>query len=221
MKIFAIESSSNVAGCAIYEDRVISNTTLNTGLFHSETLMVMVQDMFKTSAVDVKDIDVVAVSIGPGSFTGLRIGLAVAKGFAFGLGIACVGVDTLLGLAYNVTLKNGLVCCVLDARNDRVYNALFRVKEKNIYRLTEDSVDDISVLKNRLLKEKQEVFLLGPGAARCYDEMKYCENILFARENIVDCSAASIAAAAMDIIKIDGFKNQEDLAPKYLRPFKI
>ena len=157
MKILALDTSgTNCSVSIIDEDKVIADFNLNTGLTHSQTLMPLIDSMCKFSEIDLKDIDVFACSIGPGSFTGLRIGIATIKGFALSLNKKVIAVPTLVGLAYNITNFDGIICSVLDARNDNVYAALFKYenKPKMIENYITDSVDTlIENLKVILIQE--------------------------------------------------------------------
>ena len=139
MKILALESSAQTASCAICEqDMVICESSITAGLTHSQTLMVMVENMFKNARQNPSEISAIAVSIGPGSFTGLRIGVSAAKGMAQALKCECVGVSTLWGLAKNLEGFDAIACAVMDARNSQVYNALFKIGGGKIKRLCKD-----------------------------------------------------------------------------------
>ena len=148
MRILAFETSAKAASVALLEDgKLLAESYQNTGLTHSQTLMVMAQDMLNTLALTPGDVDVVAVAAGPGSFTGVRIGVAAAKGFAWGRELPCVGVSTLDAMAQQARLFEGIVCCAMDARREQVYNALFSCHGGVLTRLTEDralSLDDLA-----------------------------------------------------------------------------
>ena len=129
MKILAFETSAKAASAAVMADgKLLAECYQNTGLTHSQTLMVMAQDLLKQLNLTAKDMDAVAVAAGPGSFTGVRIGVAAAKGFAWGREIPCVGTSTLESMALGLGAWQGYVCPVMDARGSQVYNARFRRK---------------------------------------------------------------------------------------------
>ena len=164
MKILSIESSGNVASTAVIEDEVLrAEFTLNNGLTHSETLMPMLAGMLELCGIDKHSIDAFAVSAGPGSFTGLRIGAATAKGLALGLGRPIISVSTLEALAFNLCHASGAtVCPIMDARRGQVYRAAFREG----IRLIEDgaeSMDDFIDRLNGLGHGNGEFIFLGDG----------------------------------------------------------
>ena len=129
MLILAFETSAKAASVALLEgDKLLSESYQNTGMTHSQTLMVMAEDMLKQCGKTAKDVDAVAVAEGPGSFTGVRIGVAAAKGFAWGREIPCYGVSTLEAMAESLGIYEGHICACMDARRSQVYNALFAVK---------------------------------------------------------------------------------------------
>jgi tRNA threonylcarbamoyladenosine biosynthesis protein TsaB len=127
MKILAIESSATAASAALIEDgKILSEFFAHTGLTHSQTLLPMVEQVLACAKVSAKDVDAFAVSVGPGSFTGVRIGVSTVKGLAFGTGKPCVPVSTLEAMAQNYRGQAVTVCAVMDARCQQVYNALFQ-----------------------------------------------------------------------------------------------
>jgi len=148
MLILAMESSAKPASVAICSDGVlIGQYFQNSGLTHSRTLLAMAEALLRNLDLTVKDIGLVAVSNGPGSFTGVRIGVSAAKGIAWGLDIPVCGVSTLEAMAYQVTGTNALLCPVMDARRSQVYNALFEWRDGTLARLCEDraiSLEDLA-----------------------------------------------------------------------------
>ena len=126
MLLLAFETSAKAASVALFEGRkLLGESYQHTGLTHSQTLMVMAEDLLKQCGYAPRDVDAVAVADGPGSFTGVRIGVAAAKGFAWGKNIPCYGVSTLESMALSLGAYDGIVCPVMDARRSQVYNALF------------------------------------------------------------------------------------------------
>ena len=217
MKILAIETSLVVSSCAICEENfVLASFSVATGFYHSKTLMVLVDEMFKKSNISLDDIKAVAVSIGPGSFTGLRIGVSAAKGIAFGLNLPCIGVETLTAIAYNFMGFNALVCPCIDARNDRVYIALFEINGFDMTVILKDCIKSIKELKEILISKKQRVFLAGDAALKCFEEMKDCGDIFLAPAKLMMPDAVNIAVLGQKKLQTGKFSTDE-LIPKYLK----
>lgn len=148
MIVLAIDSTAVSGSVAVCRDEeLLGEFTLNVGNTHSETLLPMVESVLKACGMTVSDVDVFACDEGPGSFTGVRIGIATAKGIAFGTGAKCLAVSSLLGLAANCAdLEGALLCPCVDARCGRIYTALFRVENGFPRRLAEDQVLPLSAL---------------------------------------------------------------------------
>ena len=162
MKIFAVDTSAKSASVALVEDGVIKGEHfINTMLTHSETLMPMADSLFKSVRTEPKDIDCFAVNCGPGSFTGLRIGIAAVKGMAYALDKPCAAVSTLEAMAYSMPYSDGVVCAVMDARCQQVYNALFRMNNGVPERLTEDRAMSIEQLGKELKQYNETIMLTG------------------------------------------------------------
>ena len=139
MKILALETSAKAVSAAVSEDgRILASGYQDTGLTHSRTLMPIVEHILKNTGLTVADMDAIAVAAGPGSFTGIRIGVAAAKGLAFAADKPAVGVSTLAAMARNVAFCDGLVICAMDARRQQVYNANFAAENGTLTRLTPD-----------------------------------------------------------------------------------
>lgn len=169
MKILGIDSSAKSASVAVTDNgKILSSFYINTGLTHSQTLMPMLDNALKCASLTLDDIDVVAVNKGPGSFTGIRIGVAAAKGIADTKNINTIGISTLESMAYNLIGFDCIAAAVMDARCSQVYTALFRVKDATIERLTDDLAVPISELKVMLSSYNEEIILVGDGADICY-----------------------------------------------------
>lgn len=154
MKILCIETSSPLCGVAILEDtKLIDKIELNNGLTHSETLMPLIRDILEKNNMSLKNIDLISIDIGPGSFTGIRIGISTAKAFADSLNIPCVGISSLEILAYNVKENNSIICSTIDCKNDNCYFALYEFVDGNYNVLEEPQSDSIENVLN-LLKTK-------------------------------------------------------------------
>ena len=215
MLILAFESSARAASVALVEDgRLISQYSQCSGLTHSRTLLPMAEDMLKNAELTLDKIDLFAVAPGPGSFTGIRIGVSTVKGLAWAADKPCVGVSTLEAMAWHGLAAGGLVCPVMDARRSQVYNALFRIENGRPVRLCEDRPIALSQLAEELRALNAPAFLIGDGAELAE---KYLREqglaCTVAPENLRWQSAWGVAMAAMD--KTPG--NADALLPVYLR----
>lgn len=167
--ILAFETSAKAASVALTEDgKLLGESYQNTGLTHSQTLLVMAQDLLKQCGRAVEDITAVAVAEGPGSFTGVRIGVAAAKGFAWGRELPCYGVSTLEAMAEALGAFQGYVCPCMDARRSQVYNALFSINQGTLRRLREDRAIALADLAGELETLDGPIFLVGDGSRLAY-----------------------------------------------------
>ena len=156
MKILGIDSSARSASAAITDgEKVLGCFYTNTGLTHSQTLMPMIESLLKNTNVRLDDIDLIAVNKGPGSFTGIRIGVAAAKGMADVRKLPVYGASTLCSMAYNLIDSDCIACCAMDARCGQVYYALFDITDGKITRLTEDNADSIENVEKKLKEYKK------------------------------------------------------------------
>ena len=215
MLILAFESSARAASVALVEDgRLISQYSQCSGLTHSRTLLPMAEDMLKNAELTLDKVDLFAVAHGPGSFTGIRIGVSTVKGLAWAADKPCVGVSTLEAMAWHGLAAGGLVCPVMDARRSQVYNALFKVENGKPVRLCEDRPIALSQLAEELRTLNAPAFLIGDGAELAE---KYLREqglaCTVAPENLRWQSAWGVAMAAM--YKTPG--NADALLPVYLR----
>ena len=172
MLILAFETSAKAASAVLLDgNKLLAESYQNTGMTHSQTLMVMAEDMLKQCGKTASDVDAVAVAEGPGSFTGVRIGVAAAKGFAWGREIPCYGVSTLEAMAESLGIYDGYVCPVMDARRSQVYNALFEVNRGKIVRIREDRAISLDDLAEDVKNLEKPVFLVGDGSNLCYNTL--------------------------------------------------
>lgn len=172
MKILSLETSAQTASAAINADgRILAEMNITAGLTHSQTLIPAVNALLATARLSLSDMDLLAVSHGPGSFTGIRIGIGAVKGMAQGLGKPCLGISTLEGIANNFRGLPGIVCPVMDARCKQVYTALFEGKEGGMERLWPDDAISIADLGEKLQTLGKPVVLAGDGAELCYKEL--------------------------------------------------
>ena len=170
MIILALESSAKAASVAVCDnDKLLAQYFQNTGLTHSRTLMAMVQDLLKNIDMTISDVDGIAVASGPGSFTGIRIGVAAAKGLSFGADKPVCGVSTLEAMAQHLDASGGIICPVMDARREQVYNAKFMRDGSRLVRLCDDRALSIEELISEAKTDGMPYFLLGDGAEMCYN----------------------------------------------------
>lgn len=178
MLILGLDASAVAGSCALCDvgeekSVIIAESFVNTKQTHSQTLLPMVEAMMKNAGVSLDKVELAAVTNGPGSFTGIRIGVAAVKGLAYALGVPCVGVSTLHALAYNLAGFDGIACAVMDARCNQFYNALFTVGKGTPGRITPDRAISAEDLTSELLKhEDKRIILVGDGAELAYKLLK-------------------------------------------------
>ena len=216
MKILAVDSSAKSASVAVTENgRLISECFVNNALTHSRTLMPMVDNALSQADMSFGDIDALCVNVGPGSFTGIRIGVAAVKGLAAADKKPCAGVSTLESIAYNFADENCIVCAAMDARCNQVYTAIFRCNGSEISRICEDKAVSIDELGEELSGYNEKIYLAGDGAEICFKVFDgKVENINLPAENRRYQRAYGVALAAE---KNNNFTDSALLAPVYLR----
>ena len=215
MLILALESSAKAASAALARDGALLELAFrNDGLTHSRTLLPMAEDLLKNAELKLQDVDLFAVAHGPGSFTGIRIGVSTVKGLSWACDKPCVGVSTLEAMAWHGLSAGGLVCPVMDARRSQVYNALFSIENGRPVRLTEDRPISLEELAQELASYDWPAFLVGDGAEMSYDYLTARGfDCVLAPENLRMQSAWGVAMAAVD--KEPG--TADTLLPVYLR----
>lgn len=215
MLILAFESSAKSASVALVKDgELLSQYSQCSALTHSRTLLPMAEDMLKNAEVKLSEVDLIAVAHGPGSFTGIRIGVSTVKGLSWAADKPCVGVSTLEAMAWHGLMAGGYVCPVMDARRQQVYNALFKIEDGKPQRITDDRPIALAQLADEVRSLDAPVLLVGDGAA--LTERFFRENSVpcrIAPENLRWQSAWGVAMAASD--KQPG--TSETLLPVYLR----
>lgn len=215
MLILAFESSAKSASVALVKDgELLSQYSQCSALTHSRTLLPMAEDMLKNAEVKLSEVDLIAVAHGPGSFTGIRIGVSTVKGLSWAADKPCVGVSTLEAMAWHGLLSGGYVCPVMDARRQQVYNALFKIEDGKPQRITDDRPIALAQLADEVRSLNAPVLLVGDGAA--LTEKFFREHSVpcrIAPENLRWQSAWGVAMAASD--KQPG--TSETLLPVYLR----
>ena len=219
MLILAFETSAKAASVALLDGtKLLGESYQNTGLTHSQTLMVMAEDMLKQCGKAVSDVEAVAVAEGPGSFTGVRIGVAAAKGFAWGGSIPCYGVSTLEAMAESLGIYQGYVCPCMDARRSQVYNSLFYVNQGVIQRVREDRAIALADLKEELKLLKEPIFLVGDGSILCYNTLKEeVSNLVLPPEHRMHQRATGVALLAAKKAAAGEPGDGNALTPNYLR----
>ena len=219
MLLLAFETSAKAASAALFDEKnLLAESYQNTGMTHSQTLMVMAEDLLKQCGKKAQDVTAVAVAAGPGSFTGVRIGVAAAKGFAWGAQIPCYGMSTLESMAYSLGIHQGYVCPVMDARRSQVYNALFYVNQGVPERITEDRAIALSQLGAELKKLNGPVFLVGDGSILCYNTLlEEGIDLILPQPHRMHQRAVGVGLAALQAIARGETGDGAALTPNYLR----
>ncbi len=208
--ILSIDASAVTASAALTDgDKVINSEFVNKGLTHSETLLPMIKRVM--GGCSFESLDAIAITAGPGSFTGVRIGVATAKGLAFLNSTPCIPVSTLEAIAYNFENENAVICAVMDARRMQFYNALFKAENGNIIRLTEDRAISLEDLREEL-KAFDRVIIAGDGARLCFENIAL-ENCVLPDDELIYQNALAVSKAAKHNNKIP----PKELMPVYLR----
>nr|WP_296154906.1 tRNA (adenosine(37)-N6)-threonylcarbamoyltransferase complex dimerization subunit type 1 TsaB [uncultured Peptoniphilus sp.] len=216
MKILSFDTATMETTCAVVEDgKVLATSSINSRLSHSETLIAMIEAMLTSLSLRMKDLDMIAVGVGPGSFTGLRISVVLAKIFAKTLDIPVVGVSTLSALARQVA-ESGVVVPVFDARRKRVYTAQFKKEGDVLTRLTKDDAIPVEELIDSL---PERAIIIGAGLSAYGERFKASDKNLFCYPlSLSQVRAAFIAEEALVQYEKDGASNPYELEPNYLRP---
>ncbi|MBQ9458396.1 MAG: tRNA (adenosine(37)-N6)-threonylcarbamoyltransferase complex dimerization subunit type 1 TsaB [Oscillospiraceae bacterium] len=219
MRILALETSAKSVSCALVEDgAVLAHSFQCTGLTHSRTLLPMVDAALRNAELPLSSVDCFAVSAGPGSFTGLRIGVSALKGLAWAENKPCVGVSTLYAMAQNLAHTDAMLVCAMDARRAQVYNALFIAHGGSLERICEDRAIGLDELSEELRSDTRKKIVLGDGAALAFERLT--------REG-VDCSlapaalryqnAVGVALAAEEAARRGESVSAQELSISYLR----
>jgi tRNA threonylcarbamoyladenosine biosynthesis protein TsaB len=219
MRILAIDSSATAASAALVEDgKVLGEFYINTRLTHSQTLMPMIDNVLGCTQSELSSVDLFAVSAGPGSFTGIRIGVASIKGLAMARNKPCVGVSTLEAMAYNLELTEGTICAVMDARCQQVYNAMFHISGGHLERITPDRALSIEDLAKECENYTKPLFLVGDGAKLCYNN-QWFKNLkaVLPPEPLLYQRACGVAKEALTVYEQGGAVTPAALMPIYLR----
>ena len=220
MNILALESSAAACSAALCRDGVlVAQSWQNSGLTHSRTLLPMVHDLLKNCGEELDRVEVIAVAAGPGSFTGLRIGVSTAKGLSWAGGQRCAPCSTLESMAWPLAhLEGRLIVCAMDARRKQVYNALFLARGEGLERLAPDRAISLEELGEELKKFQIPKIVVGDGAELCYNSLRdQISELEPAPVHLRMQSAWGVARAAEELARAGGLVSGGELAPVYHR----
>ncbi len=219
MLTLAFETSAKAASVALMDNaQLLGEAYQNTGLTHSQTLLVMAEDLLKACGHTPQQVEAVAVAAGPGSFTGIRIGVAAAKGFAWGGELPCYGVSTLEAMALHLGVHEGYVLPVMDARRSQVYNAVFAARGGQLTRLCDDRAIALADLCAKLQTLEGPIYLVGDGAELCYKTLHAeIPALILPPAHRMHQRAAGVGLAAAQMVAAGLPGNGAELTPNYLR----
>lgn len=218
MKILAVDCSAGPASSAIVEgSKVIAYSYINVNLTHSQTLLSMIKQMLESAMLKLDDIDAFAINSGPGSFTGIRIGISAIKGIAAPKEKPCFAVSTLESIAENFRTFDCTLCAVMDARCNQVYNANFKIQNGEITRLTKERAVLVSEVEKELEAIDGKIFIAGDGAKLFEDFAEKTEKVLIAKEPLAFQNAVGTALVAQRLSKTSKGVSHLELKPLYLR----
>lgn len=219
MRILAFETSAKAASVALLTDGALTAESFqNSGLTHSRTVMKLAQDLLETCELSPADLDFVAWANGPGSFTGIRIGAAAAKGLCWGLELPALPVSTLEAMAWNAVDLEGVICCCMDARRSQVYNALFRARDGALTRLREDRAISLDELAADLVTLDGPIHLMGDGALLSWENLRdRVSGLHLISEHLRQQRAAGVGLAGWRAVLLGKAENAALSVPNYLR----
>ena len=219
MLILAFETSAKSCSAALHDgQKLLAESYQNSGLTHSQTLMVMVEDLLKVCGKSAADVTHLAVAAGPGSFTGIRIGVSAAKGFAWGAELPVYGVSTLEAMALGLGAMDGHVCACMDARRKQVYNAVFLAEDGCLTRGSEDRAISLEELKKELEHIDGPIYLVGDGAELTFRTLSAdLPGLRLPPEHRRHQRASGVALAAIEAMNRGESADGAALQPNYLR----
>ncbi|MBS6396369.1 MAG: tRNA (adenosine(37)-N6)-threonylcarbamoyltransferase complex dimerization subunit type 1 TsaB [Clostridiales bacterium] len=226
MKVLALDSSGLVASVAVVEDDGVNSSllaeyTVNYKKTHSQTLLPMLDEIVRMIELDLSEVDAIAVAAGPGSFTGLRIGSATAKGLGFALDKPLVEVPTVDGLAYNLYGTDGVICPLMDARRNQVYTGIYEFEENELKAVCPQMVADIREIAEKLCELNREVIFLGDGVPvyreRLTEMLEAGPKFSFAPAHLNKQRAGAVGALALQYLKAGRTVPAAEHQPEYLR----
>lgn len=217
MLILGIDTSGKMASVSLMQDDVLlAENSVYTTLTHSQIIMPMCKKLLESVGKTLQDVSRIAVSCGPGSYTGLRIGISGVKAMCFALNIGCNGISTLESLAYNVFGFDGAICSIMKARLDLVYCGLFQSDMKSITRYSDDCILEKSMLFEKLSNIDKNIILVGDGAEDFYSSYEFKSNVALASVKDRLQSASSLCEIARNLEP----QTPQDLQALYLQPTK-
>ncbi len=215
MLLLAFETSAKAASVALFEgSKLLGESYQNTAATHSQTLMVMAQDLISQCGCKPQDMGAVAVAEGPGSFTGVRIGVAAAKGFAWGKELPCYGVSTLEAMALGLGIYSGYICAAMDARRNQVYNAIFQAENGQLRRICPDRAIALSDLEPELQALSGPIYLVGDGSELTN---RTISGLILPPEHRMHQRAVGVGLAALKKMGEGADGDGASLVPNYLR----
>jgi tRNA threonylcarbamoyladenosine biosynthesis protein TsaB len=222
MKILAFDCSATAASCAVLEDnKVIASSFVNVKLTHSETLLPMLESTLASAKLSLTDINAFAINNGPGSFTGIRIGISAIKGMAQAKNLPCAAVSTLRAMAENYLESDCIICGVMDARANQVYNAFFDITGGKVRRICKDRAISTADLSEEIKKisqsVKKSVIIVGDGTDVFFKSVENIPCVVKSEEVKRYQNACGIATASVDIFRTNNAVSPDELLPTYLR----
>lgn len=214
MKILAIDTCTKSASCTILENqKILAHFFINSNITHSETIIIMIENCLNNLKMDLKQIDKFVCTNGPGSFTGVRIGLSIIKGFSIGLKKTCYTVSSLLSLAHNcLDLEGQIIMPILDAKRKQFYTALFKIENSSVIRICDDTCVDITNIQKFCDKYHQKIFILGDGINEYKKNYEQNNKFIILSENIAYNSSLGAALSSLDKNNVS-----YNLEPSYIR----
>ncbi|MDP4181053.1 MAG: tRNA (adenosine(37)-N6)-threonylcarbamoyltransferase complex dimerization subunit type 1 TsaB [Bacillota bacterium] len=220
MKVLAVDTSSTVAAVAVLDnEKLLGEYIINNKKTHSQKLMPMIKDLMDNLGVAPDEIDVYAASVGPGSFTGLRIGVTIIKAISYSLEKPVISIPTLDALAYNISTSGVIICPIMDARNNQVYTSIYKWDKEELVRKSEYMGIDIAELKEFLIKKDEVIYFVGDAVEnhRNYLSDSLGDKCKFAPNNLLLHKASSVAQLAFLAAKSGKLESPIDMVPYYLR----
>jgi tRNA threonylcarbamoyladenosine biosynthesis protein TsaB len=219
MRVLSLDSSTEVASCAIIEDgKLLGEITYNNEKQHSIILMPMIDTLLTTLRMELKDLDGFVVAKGPGSFTGLRIGMATIKGLSFGSNKPCIAISSLDSLAYNLAFADGIICPILDALRDNVYTRLFIYENNDLKPLSDYMAISVDELITEISKHNKKVYFVGDGIYKHRDKLStLLPSAFFAPAHLNLTRASALGELGLKLLASGVTEDIDTLTPIYLR----
>lgn len=219
MRVLSLDSSTETASCAIMEDnKLLGEITFNYEKQHSVILMTMIDNLLTNLHLDITSLDGFVVAQGPGSFTGLRIGMATIKGLSFGSGKPFVSISSLDALAYNLPFAPGIICPIIDALRNNVYNRLYRTKEGKLSALGDCSILSMDDLIESLSSYEEPIYFIGDGTYKYKEKLiSALPRLYFAPPHLNLNRASSLGELGLNLLNSGIHDDLDTSTPIYLR----